>query len=174
MLSELRLIGSRSGQVLALRVEGADCRCSLDSTMRQCLCFVFICWLFSWSPLASAKEVTIGFGQRSEPFVFHSGDDLGISVEIVQEAFKVVGYEVVPILQFYRRNKEEVRRGRLDGAATIHTADDDLYYSKPCISYDHVAIVRARDNIRLSGVQDLLGHRIVAWQNAHNHLGGDF
>lgn len=142
--------------------------------MRRSLCCLAACILTVFSQSTSANEVTIGFAGRTEPFVFIDQVNPGISVEIVRAAFKLVGHEVKPVFQFYKRNKEEVKRGRLDGATATASDEDNIYYSMPCITYDNVAIVRKRDNIAIDGIEDLPGHTVVAWQDAHDHLGGEF
>lgn len=123
---------------------------------------------------ASARDVVIGFAGHSAPFVLPDEDNPGISVEIAREALKLAGHDMKPAYQSYNRIKEEVKQGRLDGAAAMPIGEENLYYSEPCIAFDNVAIVRKRDNITIRGIDDLPGHSLVAWQNAHEHLGGEF
>lgn len=123
----------------------------------------------------SAREITVGFADHSAPFVLPHQENPGISVELIREALKAAGHDIEPVFQSYERIKEEVRRGRLDAAAgAMPDERNDLYYSSPCIAFDNVAIVRKRDNIKIDTISDLPGHSIVAWQNAHDHLGGEF
>ena len=142
--------------------------------MRQWLGLLALCALVPWSQTALAQEVSVGFAAQSEPFVMPDRRNPGISVEIVREAFKLVGHEVKPVFQPYKRILEEVRRGRLDGAMAISDGDRSLHYSEPCIAFDNVAIIREGDGIMINDIGDLPGHRVVAWQNAHDHLGGEF
>ncbi|MEZ5936139.1 MAG: transporter substrate-binding domain-containing protein [Alphaproteobacteria bacterium] len=124
---------------------------------------------------ASARQIMVGFADHSAPYVLPEKVDPGISVEIVREAFKAAGHEVRPVYQSYKRIKEEVNQGRLDAAAgAMPEGQDGLYYSAPCIAFDNVAIVRKRDHIAIRSIADLPGHSVVAWQNAHDHLGGEF
>lgn len=123
---------------------------------------------------AVARNVSIGFAGHSAPFVMPDHDNPGISVEIAREAFKLVGHDVKPLFQSYQRIEEEVKRGRLDGAAAMPNGEQGLHYSEPCIAFDNVAIVRSRDDIAIREIDDLRGRRVVAWQNAHDHLGGRF
>lgn len=127
------------------------------------------------STAASAEDLVIGFADHSAPYVMPDNLDPGISVEIVREAFRIVGLDIKPAYQSYKRIKEQVRQGRLDGAAgAMPEGEEGLYFSEPCIAFDNVAIVRKNDGIEISGIADLPGHRVVAWQNAHDHLGGEF
>ena len=123
---------------------------------------------------AIARNVSIGFAGHSAPFVMPDHDNPGISVEIAREAFKLVGHDVKPLFQSYQRIEEEVKRGRLDGAAAMPKDEQGLHYSEPCIAFDNVAIVRSRDDIVIREIDDLRSRRVVAWQNAHDHLGGRF
>ncbi|MGI9509086.1 MAG: substrate-binding periplasmic protein [Geminicoccaceae bacterium] len=122
----------------------------------------------------SAREVVIGFAGHSAPFVLPDQDNPGISVEIARKALKLAGHDMTPAYQSYKRIKEEVKQGRLNGAAAMPKGEENLYYSEPCIAFDNVAIVRKRDNITIDSIGDLPGHSVVAWQNAHEHLGGEF
>lgn len=126
------------------------------------------------STSALARQISIGFASHSAPFVLPDRGNPGISVEIVRDVFNLVGLDVKPVFQSYQRIKEEVKRGRLDGAAAMPKGEIGLYYSEPSIAYNNVAIVRRQDNIVIRNIDDLPGHRIVAWQNAHDHLGGRF
>lgn len=138
-----------------------------------CLCAAFTMAVASTN--ASAKTVEIGFANHTAPFVLPDRDNPGIAVEIVREAFKAVGHDVRPLLQSWKRIKEEVKLGRLDAAAgAMPGGEEGLYYSEPCIAFDNMAIVRERDGIDIRGIGDLPGHSIVAWQDAHDHLGGEF
>ena len=123
---------------------------------------------------ASARDVVIGFAGHSAPFVLPDEDNPGISVEIARGALKLVGHGMKPAFQSYKRIKEEVKQGRLDGAAAMPKGEESLFYSEPCIAFDNVAIVRKRDKIAIHDIGDLPGHNVVAWQNAHEHLGGEF
>ncbi|MGI9492273.1 MAG: substrate-binding periplasmic protein, partial [Geminicoccaceae bacterium] len=143
--------------------------------MRCWVCLVVALTTAFISTGASARDLVIGFANHSAPFVLPDQDHPGISVEIVRKSFQAVGHDVKPVYQSYKRIKEEVKRGRLDAAAgAMPEGQEDLYYSEPCIAFDNVAIVRKRDDIKIRTIADLPGHRVVAWQNAHDHLGGEF
>lgn len=142
--------------------------------MKRWLGLLVTCAIAFWSPDVSARVVKIGFAGSSAPFVLQDGRNPGISVEIVREAFRLVGHDVTPVFESYGRIKEEVKRRRLDGAAAMPKGEKGIHYSTPCIAFDNVAIVRRRDDIVIRGIRDLPGHRVVAWQNAHDHLGGEF
>lgn len=123
---------------------------------------------------AMAREIKVGFGEPA-PYVLRQEKHPGIAVEIIRESFKFSGIEVEPVYHSYQRSKEEVNRGRLDAASTAQKeAGDSLYFSEPCISFHPVAIVRKKADIRLDSIADLPGHSIATWQNAHEHLGGEF
>ncbi len=137
-------------------------------------CVLAVCTMSFWSPFASARDVSIGFAGHSAPFVIANRDNPGISVEIAREALKLAGHDLKPMFQSYQRIEEEVKRGRLDGAIAMSKDGGALHYSEPSIAYDNVAIVRKRDKIAIRDIGDLPGHNVVAWQNAHDHLGGEF
>ncbi|NJO36946.1 MAG: amino acid ABC transporter substrate-binding protein [Rhizobiales bacterium] len=139
------------------------------------LIFVMALVIAAGSFDAAARPIVVGFADHSAPYVLPDSDHPGISVEIVREAFRAVGLDVRPIYQSYQRIKEEVRQGRLDAAAgAMPEGQESLHYSAPCIAFDNVAIVKKRDNIAIRSIADLPGHSLVAWQNAHDHLGGEF
>ena len=121
-----------------------------------------------------AREIKVGFGEPA-PYVLMQEQHPGITVEIIRESLKLSGIGAKPIYHSYQRSKEEVKRGRLDAASTAQKeASDSLYFSKPCISFHPVAIVREGADITLDGIADLPGHSIAAWQNAHEHLSDEF
>lgn len=142
--------------------------------MRLWLCLLLALVTSAHAASAVARDVMIGFAGNSAPYVMPDKDNPGISVEITREAFKRVGIQIKPVFQSYMRVKEEVKRGRLDGAAAMPGGEENLHYSEPSIAFDNVAVVRKRDDIVIEHIRDLPGHRIVAWQNAHDHLGGEF
>ena len=133
-----------------------------------------ICAMLIVNASAKAREITVGFGEPA-PYVLMQEQHPGIAVEIIRESLKLSGIRVKPVYQSYQRSKEEVKRGRLDAASTAQKeAGDSLFFSKPCIAFHPVAIVRKSADIRLGSITDLPGHSIAAWQNAHEHLGEEF
>ncbi|MEM8949470.1 MAG: transporter substrate-binding domain-containing protein [Pseudomonadota bacterium] len=138
-----------------------------------------LCFLAAWAMVLSshsavAREIAVGFSATTAPYVTSDEEMPGISVEIVREAFKLVGHDIKPVFQFFKRNEEEVRRGRLDAAPAPRKGRPGLHYSEPCIAYENVAVVRKLDKIPIKSLRDLPGHTVVAWQDAHDHLGGEF
>lgn len=142
--------------------------------VRLWLCLIIALATSVHAASAVARDVSIGFAGHSAPFVMPDQDNPGISVEIAREALKLAGHDLKPMFQSYMRIEEEVKRGRLDGASAMPKGEKGLHYSEPCIAFDNVAIVRSRDDIAIREIDDLPGHRVVAWQNAHDHLGGRF
>lgn len=132
------------------------------------------CVVLIFSIPAMARDIRVGFGEPA-PYVLKHRDHPGIAVEIIRESLKLSGIGIEPVYYSYQRSKEEVKRGRLDAASTAQEeVGDNLYFSEPSISFHPVAIVRKSANITLHSIDDLPGHSIAAWQNAHEHLGDTF
>ena len=122
-----------------------------------------------------AEQLHVGFGQEKPPFVI--GKSLtGLEVDIFREALAFKGHKMIvghmpnKRLQIALTTMEEV-----DAVATVRQIPGDgLYYVDDFMYFDNYAITKKRDQLRINKISDLVGHSIVAWQNAYRDLGSEF
>ncbi len=106
------------------------------------------------------------------PYVIDSQS--GLEVEIVNEAFKQVGIEVEAVWLTYNRMSFIQQLDIHGRGVTKARVSDGLFYSKPYIYYQDVALTRAESDIKLVDVQDMAGYTIGSWQTAAQDIGGKF
>jgi polar amino acid transport system substrate-binding protein len=119
------------------------------------------------------KVIRVAFAHYKSPFVM--GDQpKGLEIDIVRKAMAYVGYKIKPVLFDHNMLINSIKRNLVDAAATVSETDSKLYYSAPFIHYQNVAISHQSDHLTINSVEDLKGLKIVAWGNAHLHLGSTF
>lgn len=131
-----------------------------------------ILFALPWSP-AQASELKIIFSQYTPPYVFENGD--GIVVDIVREALKARGYQVVPVYVPIGRGFEMFAEKRVDGTAIIRENSGlKANYSDDFMQYHNRAFTLKARQHKLSRLEDLRDKVVVGFQNAHKYLGEDF
>ena len=150
----------------------------LKSRLMKLICVLILWGQGSVFALADSSEtstpnlhvIKVAFAHFKSPFVM--GDSpKGLEIDIVRKAMKYVGYKIQPVLFDHNMLLTSVKRNLVDAAATVSETDPDLFYSKPFIHYQNVAISHQSDHLTIHNIEDLEGLKIVAWGNAHLHLG---
>lgn len=121
------------------------------------------------------NELRVGFGQDKPPFVI-GRTKTGLEIDIFREALAYKGHSMevhhMPNkrLQIALLNKQDI-----DAVATVRQVPGDgLYYVDEFIYFDNYAISKVEDNLDINEVSDLIGLRVVTWQNAYRDLGPEF
>jgi polar amino acid transport system substrate-binding protein len=121
----------------------------------------------------SVKTLTIGSPLHSPPFV-HEGEGRGIEMDLMSSVFKKMGYGIVwRHLPPKRIRHQVIQREVHAGIRAQPSAGDKLYYSKPYIHFQNVAI-SLDPKVQVKSIQDLSQYSVVAFQNAKDVLGADY
>ena len=121
------------------------------------------------------KSVNIMLGYDKASFIFGKTSGKGIEVNIIKEAFGLVGYKV-NISQGTRAEQEAVlyKKNKIDGVATLTPRDNRFFPSDIVSTYHNVVITRKKDNIKINSLNNLAKINFVAWKNSFNDLGGKY
>lgn len=137
--------------------------------------FALFSLFFIFPATGWTNELRVGFGQDKPPFVIGRTKS-GLEIDIFREALAHKGHSMevhhMPNkrLQIALLNKQD-----LDAVATVRQVPGDgLYYVDEFIYFDNYAISKVEDNLEINEVSDLIGRRVVTWQNAYRDLGPEF
>ncbi|MBF0371445.1 MAG: transporter substrate-binding domain-containing protein [Magnetococcales bacterium] len=123
---------------------------------------------------ARAETVKVAVSISIPPF-FIKEIDSGIEMEIIRQAFKRGGHEVLPV--FFRAGPRitSYQDGKVACASTV-TTESGLkgVYSDPVITMETVAISLASRGLTIQNIQDLSHLNIIAFKGAKNILGAQF
>lgn len=110
---------------------------------------------------------------NSPPFVYE-GEGRGIEMDLVSTIIKKMGYAIVWRHLPPKRIRHQVAQGEISlGIRSRAQAGDKLYYSKPYIHFQNVAIT-IDPKVQVTSIQDLSKFSVVAFQNARDVLGSDY
>jgi polar amino acid transport system substrate-binding protein len=119
------------------------------------------------------KSITIGSPLNSPPYVFE-GEAKGIELELVSALIKKMGYMVSWRHLPPKRIRHQVLQREIGaGIRTLPSPGDGLFYSRPYISFQNVAIA-LDPKVQINSIQDLSKYSVVAYQNAKEFLGPDY
>ncbi len=134
--------------------------------------FLLIVFALPWGQ-AQSRELKIIFSQYTPPYVFEKDD--GIVVDIVREALKANGYNVVPVYVPIGRGFEMFAEKRVDGTAIIRENSGlKANYSDDFMQYHNRAFTLKARQHKLSKLDDLRDKTVVGFQNAHKYLDEEF
>ncbi|WP_410499614.1 substrate-binding periplasmic protein [Chitinibacter sp. S2-10] len=134
-------------------------------------CWLAVAALVLVCPTAQAEHVKVIFGQSRPPFV-NEKTQSGISIELMDEAFKRMDIHVNRQFGANRRMDVELKMGRVDIAVEVHPSDKNIHYSQPFIIYRNFAI--SKDGKDYPSWQSMAGRSVCAWQTAKESLGEAF
>jgi polar amino acid transport system substrate-binding protein len=119
------------------------------------------------------KTLTIGSPLDSPPFVFE-GEGRGIEMDLVSSVVKKMGYGLVWRHLPPKRIRHQVAQRDIHiGIRSQPKAGDKLFYSRPYIHFQNVAIT-IEPKVQITSIQDLSKYSIVAFQNAKDALGPEY
>lgn len=123
---------------------------------------------------ALARELKIVFLKYTPPYVLD--ESRGIAIDLMREALRPSGYEIVPIALPIGKGFDLFAKGRADGIANIMKSTDlPVYYSDDFIRYHNKAFALKSRSLVINSVADLKGQkRIIAFQSARKYLGKEF
>ncbi len=122
-----------------------------------------------------AYELRVGFGQDKPPFVI-GRTKTGLEIDIFREALAYKGHSMeVRHMPNKRLQIALLSEQSIDAVATVRQVPGDgLFFVDEFIYFDNYAISKVEDNLEINGVSDLIGLRVVTWQNAYRDLGPEF
>jgi polar amino acid transport system substrate-binding protein len=126
----------------------------------------------AWHP-ALARELKIVFLQYTPPYVLDQ--ERGISIDLMREALKPRGYEIVPVTLPIGRGYDLFAKGRADGTANIlESSGLPIHYSDDFIRYHNKVFTLKTSHQTIKKISDLKEKKIAAFQNARKYLGDEF
>ncbi len=142
---------------------------------------VFFCilsiYLFPVSHASSQHEnntnIRIATSSSIPPY-FIKDQNKGIVADIIKKSFETQGYDVT----FTYLSNNEIQRNLLTkhvvGAFNFPKKNSSkLYYTKPIVYYENIAVTLSENNYNIESLSDLKGLNIGLFENAFNFLGKD-
>lgn len=121
----------------------------------------------------TVKTITIGSPLNSPPFVFE-GEGRGIEMDLVSSVIRKMGYDLVWRHLPPKRIRHQVLQREIQvGIRSQFHPGDRLFYSKPYIQFQNVAIA-IDPKVQVNSIADLSKYSVVAFQNAKDVLGPEF
>jgi polar amino acid transport system substrate-binding protein len=121
----------------------------------------------------TAKTLTIGSPLDSPPFVYE-GEGRGVEMDLISAVVKKMGYAVVWRYLPPKRIRHQVTQREIDlGIRSQALPQDKLFYSKPYIHFQNVAIA-IDPKVQVNSLQDLSKYNVVAFQNAKDVMGPEY
>lgn len=117
--------------------------------------------------------LVVGSPLNSPPFVYE-GEGRGIEMDLVASIVKKMGYGLVWRHLPPKRIQHQVLQREINvGIRSQSRPGDKLFYSKPYIHFQNVAIT-IDPKVQVTSVQDLAKYNVVAFQNARDVLGPEY
>ena len=129
--------------------------------------FLFYAELFS-------NELTLATGLSIPPYVIKETHS-GIELDIVKEVLKLRGYNIDTILYVTNKRIHKLLLEKsIDFALNVPPNIKNIYYSNVIIEFKNVAIALNKNHFKINTLNDLVGKRVIAFQNANKFLGKEF
>ncbi len=123
---------------------------------------------------ALAKEIKVAVGLSLPPYVIQE-KNAGMELDIVAQCLAEAGHTMKPVYLPFARVPVAMQDGEVDAAITVNESTGiKASYSDSHISYQNFAISLAKNNFKISSVEDLGKHSVAAFQNATLYLGDKF
>ncbi len=124
--------------------------------------------LIGHTAVASAADVTMGFGLHIAPYAF-AEQDRGLEVDIAREALAFRGHRLIPHYYPLDRLPLAFRFGRID--ASMMDLGEDLsreggFYAEPAVYYDNVLVSLADRAWRLDSPNKLSDKVVIGFAGA--------
>lgn len=116
--------------------------------------------------------LTVAISIDVPPYVMKKATS-GLEVDVIREALP--DHQVRFVQMPYAELQTAVPSKRAEVAAGVRKfGDDGVHYSADFATFENVAIAKKAAGLRIDGVGDLAGHRVLAWQDAYRELGPEF
>lgn len=118
----------------------------------------------------NVKPIRVIFSSYTPPYVFENGN--GIVIDIVTEALKPAGYNVVPVFLPLGRGFKMFADKKIEATSVIkkNSGLKNAYYFDYFMQYHNYAIT-LKSGPRVDSINDLANLDVITFQNAHLYLG---
>ncbi len=136
---------------------------------------------------ATAKEVTVAFGQFQPPYVMHQEHNVhpssdsthmhGIEIDIFSAALRLSGHTLKTQIMNKTEIKWSLKTNRnIDAGSAISPgrSTDQFYYSDKLIEHTPFAITKKNKNIVLNSFDDLKNYKVAVRSGSNMALGNSF
>lgn len=139
---------------------------------------IFVFCLLSAEAGIAKEQLRIAFGGSMPPWVLPE-TNRGIIIDILEEALSPLGYEIEHIYLPYARRIKSYRQGIVDGVSdmngnTLKKEGLKGYFTGPAYAYENYAFTLKKRNYQFRSIKDLGDVRLLSWQGAITHLGGEY
>jgi polar amino acid transport system substrate-binding protein len=141
---------------------------------RHALLYGALCLCLAASLPAAARTLLIATSSSIPPYVI-TDQHRGIVVDILRDVLQMSGHEIEFVYAPNRRVEHMIEERQVDGVYNLaQGALASVYYSDPIVDYHNVAITREQFSGDITSLSDLIGLRVVVFQNAEKFLGAEF
>ena len=128
--------------------------------------------------LEAAEKIAVGFGNALAPWVITESND-GIIIDIIEQALTPLGYEIEKVYLPYARRLKSYKQGLLDVVSDINEGtmtETNLqgFLSDTAYTYINYAYSLKKRNYQFKSMKELSNYRLLSWQGAVAHLGGEY
>ncbi|WP_226645062.1 substrate-binding periplasmic protein [Microbulbifer variabilis] len=135
--------------------------------------FLLFSILLGTAIFARASELTVAIAYDAPPYVMDHAKR-GLEVDIITQSLP--GYSIKFSQMGWGQIQDAIEKGLANAETNVDEHDDKgrHYYSNIYIGFVNHAISRKSENMKINGVNDLVGHHVIAWEGAHQDLGPEF
>jgi len=120
-----------------------------------------------------APPLTVGFGSENQPYIMMDNQMMraeghkqhfGIEYSIMRQAMILMHYEIKPKAIPPRELKKSIKKFRsIDVISGVtRSRNDKLYYSKPILELDYIAVSKNNLNAGINSISNLSGFNVIA------------
>ncbi len=126
--------------------------------------FLLLSYILTFS--VSSQTITVAFPQNIPPWVMQS-QDRGISIDIVSQAMKTQGINIVPYYIPFARMTSILEQEGINAVAMVEGNKIAARYYSDTTSYFYTSLISlAKHNFHLTELSNLYNKRIMAFQDA--------
>ena len=122
-------------------------------------------------PDLPSQKLTIAISPDIPPYVMQEATH-GFEVDLVQAALE--GHELTFVQMPYKDLQTAVAANKADVAVGVQPEKDGGHYSDDFVTFANFAISKRADGFKIRNVADLMGRKVIAWQDAYSELGPEF
>lgn len=135
--------------------------------MRSFLISMLLLCSCSWSHETLRLLVAVSI----PPYIIKESNS-GIELDIVRASLGPQGYRIQPVYVPGGRLRANFEKDSIDGSFTTNeNAELPAFYSDEYICFQNSAVSLEEDSLKIDTVADLVGKRIIAWQDARIYMG---
>lgn len=134
---------------------------------------ILLAWLPACNPTSQrAQELTMAISPDLPPYILN-GASSGLEVDLLREALPnhTLNFVQMP----YAELQTAVPGKHAEISVGVqHFSDDGAFYSDDFITFENAAIAKKSADLKIAGIADLAGRKVLAWEDAYLELGPEF